>query len=85
MVFDNSSVGLAFAKDPQCQVVIHNTAMTMMVGPPWKGSQAARIAFHEAGRYLLSIFRSTERRRPARSSVQWNFILILTPPTTPWC
>ena len=33
-LFDNSPIGLAFAQDPQCRVVLHNAAMTALFGPP---------------------------------------------------
>ena len=31
-LFDNSPIGLAFAQDPQCNVVLHNTAMETLLG-----------------------------------------------------
>lgn len=33
-LFDSSPIGLAFAQDPQCRVVLHNAAMTALFGPP---------------------------------------------------
>lgn len=33
-LFDNSPIGLAFAQDPQCNVVLHNTAMGVLVPAP---------------------------------------------------
>lgn len=33
-LFDNSPIGLAFAQDSQCRVVLHNAAMDALFGPP---------------------------------------------------
>ncbi|MGE5386640.1 MAG: ATP-binding protein [Betaproteobacteria bacterium] len=33
-LFDNSPIGLAFAQDSQCRVVLHNAAMDTLFGPP---------------------------------------------------
>jgi PAS domain S-box-containing protein len=33
-LFNSSPIGLAFAQDPQCRVVLHNAAMNELMGPP---------------------------------------------------
>ena len=51
-LFANSPIGLAFAQDPQCRVVMHNAAMTAMLGPPQQGIEPAHVEVMHEGRAL---------------------------------
>ena len=42
-LFDNSPIGLAFAQDPQCNVVLHNAAMETLLGAATPGPATLQV------------------------------------------
>lgn len=69
-LFDNSPIGLAFAQDPQCNVVLHNAAMGELF-PPADAPAAATLQVLCGGRVLereeQPLYRAAAHGEPVRA------------------